>query len=29
MKAELEAILDKKRAEIHKILSDYGVPLVN
>ena len=29
MKAELEGVLDRKRAEILKILSDYGVPLVH
>jgi mxaJ protein len=29
MKAELEKVLDKKQAEIRKILTDYGVPLMN
>ena len=29
LKAQLEKVLDKKRLEIRKILSDYGVPLVD
>ena len=29
LKVQLEAVLDRKRAEIRKILEDYGVPLMH
>ena len=29
LKAQLEQVLDRKQAEIRKILTDYGVPLID